>query len=104
MIEQLAERFEQDFIMLDEIVIDLSDIELPDSTTFRLHSSNNSTSKYIEITPYKKRIILLRSALLQLTDKDSIENSIIVELSCASQQFEFISESFEISIFPTSIE
>lgn len=104
LIEQLAERFDQDFIMLDEIVIDLSNIELPDSTTFRLYSSNNLTSKYIEITPYKKKIILLRSALLQLTDKELIENSIIVELSCASQQLEFISESFEISIFPTSIE
>lgn len=104
LIEQLAERFDQDFIMLDEIVIDLSNIELPDSTTFRLYSSNNLTSKYIEIIPYKKKIILLRSALLQLTDNEPIENSIIVELSCASQQLEFISESFEISIFPTSIE
>lgn len=104
LIEQLIERFDQDFIMLDEIVIDLSDIELPYNTIFRLYSSNNSKSKYIEITPYKKQIIILRSALLQLTDKETIDNSIIVELSCASQQFEFISESFEISIFPTSVE
>lgn len=104
LIEQLGERFDQDFIMLDEIVIDLSDIELPYNTIFRLYSSNNSKSKYIEITPYKKQIIILRSALLQLTDKETIDNSIIVELSCASQQFEFISESFEISIFPTSVE
>lgn len=104
LIEQLTERFDQDLIMLDEIVIDLSDIELPHNTTFRLYSSNNSKSKYIEITPYKKQIIILRSALLQLTDKETIDNSIIVELSCASQQFEFISESFEISIFPTSVE
>ena len=104
LIEQLTERFDQDFIMLDEIVIDLSDIELPHNTTFRLYSSNNSKSKYIEITPYKKQIRILRSALLQLIDKDTIDNSIIVELSCASQQFEFISESFEVSIFPTSVE
>ena len=104
LIEQLAERFDQDFIMLDEIVIDLSDIELPDNTIFRLYSSNNLTSKYIEITPYNKQITLLRSALLQMTDKEPIDNSIIVELSCASPQFGFISESVEVSIFPKFVE
>lgn len=104
LIEQLAERFDNTFVMLDEIVIDLSDIELPDNAIFRLYLSNKSASKHIEITPRDNQFLLLRPILLQLNNKEIIDNPIIVELSCNSQKFEIISESFEVSILPTSIE
>lgn len=63
LIEQLAERFDQDFIMLDEIVIDLSDIPLPENAYFKFHYVIDTSSINIsEITiPYDNSIIIKRT-------------------------------------------
>lgn len=43
LIEQLAERFDNHFVMLDEIVIDLSDIELPEECYFYFNHNLDKT-------------------------------------------------------------
>lgn len=44
LIEQLAERFDQDFIMLDEIVIDLSDLSFSKNAYFKFRYIVNESS------------------------------------------------------------
>ena len=104
LIEQLAERFDQDFIMLDEIVIDLSDIELPNNASFRLYSSENSNSKYLEITPIAKIFSLSRKSFKRLCDTDNGNLQFIVMFGYPSNDFEIINDSCEISLIPLSIE
>ena len=104
LIEQLAKRFDQDFIMLDEIVIDLSDVALPNNAVFRLHSSEKPNSKYIEVTPIAKIFTLSRMSLNQLfgTDHGMIEFTLL--FGAPSSDFEIINESCEISLIPLFIE
>lgn len=104
LIEQLAERFDQDFIMLDEIVIDLSDIELPNNASFRLYSSENYNSKYLEITPIAKIFSLSRKSFKRLCDTDNGNFQFIVMFGYPSNDFEIINDSCEISLIPLSIE
>lgn len=106
LIEQLAERFEQDFIMLDEIVIDLSDIELPENATFRFYLSNhiNSKKEYIEVIPIDKRIEFSRSYMLQICENEKSEISLSVMLCRESDIYDVISEFFPIIVLPTTLE
>ena len=104
LIEQLKERFDQDFIMLDEIVIDLSDIELQDNACFRLYLSEDSNSKYLEVIPIAKIFSISRMSLNQLCDSDKGNIQFIVMFGYPSHDFEVINDSCEISLIPLSIE
>lgn len=104
LIEQLGERFDQDFIMLDEIVIDLSDIELQDNASFRLYLSEVSNSKYLEVIPIAKIFSISRMSLNQLCDSDKGNIQFIVMFGYPSHDFEVINDSCEISLIPLSIE
>lgn len=104
LIEQLGERFDQDFIMLDEIVIDLSDIELQDNASFRLYLSEDSNSKYLEVIPIAKFFSISRMSLNQLCDSDKGNIQFIVMFGYPSHDFEVINDSCEISLIPLSIE
>lgn len=104
LIEQLGERFDQDFIMLDEIVIDLSDIELQDNASFRLYLSEDSNSKYLEVIPIAKIFSISRMSLNQLCDSDKGNIQFIVMFGYPSHDFEVINDSCEISLIPLSIE
>lgn len=74
LIEQLAERFEQDFIMLDEIVIDLSDIELPDGSNLIFSYEHNSSIRSFEICPIDNTVVVNRRYMNSL----SIESNLII--------------------------
>lgn len=104
LIEQLTERFDQDLIMLDEIVIDLSDIELQDNASFRLYLSEDSNSKYLEIIPIAKIFSISRMSLNHLCDSDNGNIQFIVMFGYPSHDFEVINDSCEISLIPLSIE
>lgn len=104
LIEQLAERFDQDFIMLDEIVIDLSDIALPNNAIFRLYSSERPNSKYIEVTPSAKIFSLSRMSLNRFCGSDHGMIPFTVMFGSPSSDFETINDSCEISLIPLSIE
>lgn len=95
LIEQLAERFDQDFIMLDEIVIDLSDIELPEGCAFVFFSREK---KYqIMAKPKDGRVHLLRSYVNR--DCNNSLDSIIkfdVFLNCESESIESVTDCMEI--------
>ena len=104
LIEQLGERFDQDFILLDEIVIDLSDIELQDNASFRLYLSEDSNSKYLEVIPIAKFFSISRMSLNQLCDSDKGNIQFIVMFGYPSHDFEVINDSCEISLIPLSIE
>lgn len=69
LIEQLAERFEQDFIMLDEIVIDLSDIDLPSSTEFVL--CNVTDYRRIGCKFEDGNLIISRNDINQIAEEDA---------------------------------
>ena len=104
LIEQLAERFDQDFIMLDEIAIDLSDIELPNNAVFRLYSSEKPNSKYIEVSPKAKNFSLSRISLIRLCGMNNGKIQFIVMLGYPLHDFEIINDSCDISLIPLSIE
>ena len=104
LIEQLAERFDQDFIMLDEIVIDLSDVALPNNAVFRLHSSEKPNSKYIEVSPKAKNFSLSRISLIRLCGMNNGKIQFIVMFGSPYYDFEIINDSCEISLIPLSIE
>lgn len=104
LIEQLTERFDQDFIMLDEIVIDLSDVALPNDAVFRLYSSERPNSKYIEVTPIAKIFSLSRMSLTRLCGTDKGKIQFIMMFGSPYYDFEIINDSCEISLIPLSIE
>ena len=104
LIEQLTERFDQDFIMLDEIAIDLSDIELPNNAVFRLYSSEKPNSKYIEVSPKAKNFSLSRISLIRLCGMNNGKIQFIVMFGYPLHDFEVINDSCDISLIPLSIE
>lgn len=59
LIEQLAERFDQDFIMLDEIVIDLSGVDVPVESNFVIRNNSCHADDSFEV--------ILDSGLLRIT-------------------------------------
>lgn len=67
LIEQLAERFDQDFIMLDEIVIDLSGVDVPVESHFVIKNNSCNANNSFEA--------ILDSGLLRITR--NIVNEII---------------------------
>ena len=83
LIEQLTERFDQDFIMLDEIVIDLSGINLPHNACFIL-KQNSGVSKKNEILIKNKRAVIKRKHL-GLTGSDNNSEFISFSISLKNE-------------------
>ncbi len=105
LIEQLAERFDQDFIMLDEIVIDLSgsDINNEDSFVFEPLDVIWENQPIIKITPYKKCLRIRRDII---SNGDSNHQTIItmrVTYNPVLGDSMVISNNFEIEVLPTII-
>ena len=103
LIEQLAERFDQDFIMLDEIVIDLSDIPLPENAYFKFHYVIDTSSiNILEITiPYDNSIIIKRTDI----DFDDSYNGITANYTVyvylnKDSDPEMITDSFGVELLP----
>lgn len=101
LIEQLAERFDQDFIMLDEIVIDLSDIGLSEDICieFNFEPSKHSFKKIVShSTP---QITIQRSEILTLGENSS-RLVISVYFFNTHKDPSLISNSLEIEVLPLS--
>lgn len=94
LIEHLAERFAQDFIMLDEIVIDLNGIDLPSECSFKFHGTNNDLK--LSLTPLNGNLIIDRSQLISSGTESTIY-SFLVYFGSATDNFKPI-ESIDISI------
>lgn len=87
LIEQLAERFDNTFVMLDEIVIDLSDIEVPHHAYFLLKQDFHiNQQNEIRINVKDKSVIIKREYLI-LTEEGN-RNSEFLSFSIS-----FVNES-----------
>ncbi|MBD5415622.1 MAG: hypothetical protein HDR46_04950 [Bacteroides sp.] len=99
LIEQLAERFDQDFIMLDEIVIDLSDISVSKNDYFILERNHNNR-KQIIIHPQKHNILIKRYDLVANEDIEEPYMSFKVIFHPLKGVENIVSEDFEIYVLP----
>lgn len=99
LIEQLAERFEQDFIMLDEIVIDLSDISVSKNDYFILERNYNNR-KQIIVYPKKHNILIKRYDLVANEDIEEPYMSFKVIFHQLKGVESIVSEDFEICVLP----
>lgn len=99
LIEQLAERFDQDFIMLDEIVIDLSDINLPKNSFFKIISKEKNTT--IIADSKFGHICILRSSI---NNNDINTSTSIIRFNVFfnwdSNSNEFVTDCLEIELLP----
>lgn len=98
LIEQLAERFDNMFIMLDEIVIDLSDIDLPSSCKFLFRSSDHKNS--FVVTPTNGRLHISRKSLNHNGRSRSHNCNFAVTMQFESKISKLITETFEIESLP----
>lgn len=100
LIEQLAERFDQDFIMLDEIVIDLSDINLPSSIQFVL--SNVTEYRRIGCKFEDGNLIISRNDINQIAEEDAGTVSLQILLRNSSDFINISDLAVEfIPLYPT---
>ena len=99
LIEQLAERFDQDFIMLDEIVIDLSNISVSKNDYFILERNHNNR-KQIIVYPKKHNIIIKRYDLVANEDIEEPYMSFKVIFHQLKGVENIVSEDFEIYVLP----
>lgn len=99
LIEQLAERFDNTFTMLDEIVIDLSGIKLIGDTYIEIHfEPRNQYLKKI-VSPSNPDISISRSEI-QYWDEYSSSLLLNVFLSNRLADKTLITKSFEIEVLP----
>lgn len=99
LIEQLAERFDNHFVMLDEIVIDLSGIELPEDSEIIFKQVSDS----IDWEPQKMKregniFIIYRMDIMPF--KDNLGNNLIFSIFLISDNSTLITDDFEIIIVP----
>lgn len=99
LIEQLAERFEQDFIMLDEIVIDLSGIELSKDINLEFYFEPLKQSFKKAISMSTAQVLIHREDIQFWSDHSShltmdvyISNGLIGKV--------LISNLFEVEVLP----
>lgn len=105
LIEQLAERFDNTFVMLDEIVIDLSDIDVPQNMIFHFSiNNNNDGSCYFEVKPENGFVVIQRPYILNLYNIDKGEITLNVFCGTDPHQFSLISNTYSVMILPTSID
>lgn len=105
LIEQLAERFDNVFVMLDEIVIDLSDIDVPQNMIFHFSiNNNNDNSCYFEVKPENGLVVIQRPYILNLYNIDKEEITMNVFCGTDPHQFSLISNTYSVIILPISID
>lgn len=105
LIAKLQERFDQDFIMLDEIVIDLSDIDIPQNITFHFSVKNkNEDSCYFEVKPEKGVVLIPRSSISSFYSPEISELLFNVYWGTAPNKVDKISDSFTVLMLPISID
>lgn len=105
LIEQLAERFDNTFVMLDEIVIDLRDIDVPQNIIFRFSiNNNNDGSCYFEVKPKNGFVVIQRPSILNLYNIDKEEITLNVFCGINPHQFSLISDTYSVLILPISID
>lgn len=105
LIEQLADRFDNHFIMLDEIVIDLTDMEVKTSYVIVLERTgdNNNKCTSIYLHPNGKSLTIQRSDIFETDCNKETEILVRVSLAQDSGVTAIISENFEIDVLPTSL-
>lgn len=106
LIAKLQERFDNDFVMLDKIIIDFSDIDLPENTFFRFYLTENvdAKSNYLEIKPIDGIITISWPSLLFMKELDGDTINMVVILYIGSRKIGIVNESLEISILPLAID
>lgn len=97
LIEQLAERFDNSFVMLDEIIIDLSGIELIEDTYIEIYFEPRNQSLKKIISPSNPQISISRSEI-QYWDEYSPSLLLNVFLSNRFADKTLITKSFEIEV------
>ena len=102
LIEQLAERFDQDFIMLDEIVIDLSELVLPDGYYLQFHFDNGKPEGLIfEEVLCNDKIVIKRTNFFNIpTNKDGQILLSVWLCKNGTGRDVIITESFIIDLLP----
>lgn len=97
LIEQLAERFDNSFVMLDEIVIDLSGIELIEDTYIEIYFEPRNQSLKKIISPSNPQISISRSEI-QYWNEYSPSLLLNVFLPNRFADKTLITKSFEIEV------
>lgn len=102
LIEALEEKFDNYFIMLDEIVVDLSDIELPENFSFYFTLQENE-KHYGKFIVSNSKAILKRNQLeeFDLEKKDIL--SICVYMRMGLDKTLLITNNTEIDFLPISL-
>lgn len=91
--------------MLDEIVIDLSDIDVPQNITFHFSVKNkNEDSCYFEVKPEKGVVLIPRSSISSFYSPDISELLFNVYWGTAPNKVDKISDSFTVLMLPISID
>ena len=103
LIEQLGERFDQDFIMLDEIVIDLSAIDAFNDTSFCFIQNKNDKDFEIsfEKIPVNGVLKIVRTDISMENDEEC-SIFFIVNLRFKHGKTSFITDAFNIEVLPIS--
>lgn len=106
LIEQLRERFEQDFIMLDEIVIDLSEIDFSkeDSLEFRRHDNYGCGDIVFTKSPINQMLKISRSDVMKEDDEKECVLSFIITFYPRNDTPAIITDTFEVVSMPISQE
>ena len=102
LIEQLAERFDNHFVMLDEIFIDLSGIDIPENSKIQFIQNNETTDKKIIFNMNIKDndLCIKRSHLIKekISNKEILKFTVTYTLSEGVP--ETIYEMLEIEVLP----
>ena len=106
LIAKLQERFDQDFVMLDEIVIDLSDIELPENCYFQFIAvkNDNNDDVHYAVRPMDKEIKISKIALGVDRDTDKGVRTFKVSFFTSPQLCNTINDSLLIEFYPLEAE
>lgn len=103
LLESLEEKFDNYFIMLDEIVVDLSDIELPENLSIYFTLKNNE-KHYGDFIISDSKAILKREQLenFNLEEKNILSISIYIRMGLEKKLF--ITNCTEIDFLPILLD
>ena len=103
-IEQLAERFDNTFVMLDEIVIDLSGIDFSKGDSFEFGRIDNDGYEDLIAKKYLRNqsLKMLRSDLMDENDEQECLLFLTVTFCPFNEMPSTITESLEIEVLPIS--
>lgn len=106
LIEQLRERFEQDFVLLDELVIDLSDIDFnrEDCLEFRRYDNCNSGDIVITKSPINQMLKILRAEVMNERDEQECVLSFIITFYPTNDKPAIVTDTFDVETMRISQE